>query len=67
MTVAKSIQFSAESRESFDHAIRDGLDKVRKTVKHLRSAHIENQQIDLNDDGSVKVFRVWMRATFVLE
>jgi flavin-binding protein dodecin len=67
MTVAKSIEISAESRESFDHAIREGLDKARKSVKHLKSAWIENQQVELNDDGTIKLFRVWMKATFILE
>jgi flavin-binding protein dodecin len=67
MTIAKSIEFSAESRESFDHAIKEGLQKARQSVKHLRSAWIENQQLELNDDGSIKLFRVWMKATFIVE
>jgi flavin-binding protein dodecin len=66
MSVAKSIEISAESRESFDHAIREGIKKANQSVDNLKSCWIENQEVTIGDDGNPEVFRVWMKATFIL-
>ena len=67
MTVAKSIEISAESRESFDHAIRKGIRRAHETVENLRSVWIENQEAMIGNDGEIETFRVWMKATFILD
>lgn len=65
-TVAKSIEISAESNESFDHAVREGIRKAQTSVDNLQSVWIENQQVTIGRDGNPETFRVWMKATFIL-
>lgn len=66
MSVAKIIEISAESPESFDAAIRDGIRRASETVKHIKSAWVENQQVEVKD-GKVINYRVHLKITFVLQ
>lgn len=66
MSVAKIIEISAESPESFDAAIRDGIRRASETVKHIKSAWVENQQVEVKD-GKVVNYRVHLKITFVLQ
>mgnify|MGYP006300710085 CR=1 FL=1 len=67
MSVAKVIELSAESSESFDHAIEEGLDRARKTLDHLKSVWVKDQEIVLDESGGVSHYRVHLKVTFLLE
>lgn len=67
MSVAKISEITASSPTSFDDAIKTGLARASKTLKNLRSAWIQDQQVKLNADGSIKEYRVHLKITFVLE
>lgn len=64
--VAKVIEISAESSESFEDAIRRGIEKAGETVHGMRSAWVEGQQVKVVD-GRVEAFRVDLKVTFVLD
>ncbi|HSK77007.1 MAG TPA: dodecin family protein [Thermoanaerobaculia bacterium] len=66
MSVAKTIEISAESPNSFEAAIREGIRHAGKTVKNIKSAWVEDQLVEVEDD-KVVTFRVRMKVTFVLE
>ncbi|HEX6899506.1 MAG TPA: dodecin family protein [Thermoanaerobaculia bacterium] len=66
MSVAKIIEISAESPNSFDDAIRDGVRRAGKTVKNIRSAWVADQQVEVKDD-EVVMFRVHLKITFVID
>lgn len=66
MSVAKIIEISAESTDSFEEAIREGIRRASKTVKNIKSAWVEDQLVEVKDDDVVS-FRVHMKVTFVLE
>jgi len=66
MSVAKIIEISADSETSFDDAIREGIRRASKTVKKIKSAWVEDQSVDIEDEKIVK-FRVHLKVTFVLE
>lgn len=66
MSVAKIIEISAESPNSFDDAIRDGIRRASKTVKNIKSAWVSDQQVEVKGDEIVN-FRVHLKVTFVLE
>ena len=66
MSVAKIIEISAESPDSFDDAIREGVRKANQTVKNIKSAWVADQQAEVQD-GNVVSFRVHLKVTFVLE
>ena len=64
-TVAKVIEISAESPESFEDAIRRGILKASSTVHDIRSAWVKEQQVRV-EGGHVVGFRVDLKVTFVL-
>jgi dodecin len=66
MSVAKIIEISAESPDSFEDAIREGIRRAGETVKNIKSAWVEDQQAEVKD-GKVVSFRVHLKVTFVLE
>ncbi|HEV2846451.1 MAG TPA: dodecin family protein [Thermoanaerobaculia bacterium] len=66
MSVAKIIEISSESPDSFEEAIREGIRKAHQTVKNIKSAWVADQLAEVQD-GKVVSFRVHLKVTFVLE
>jgi len=67
MTVAKVSEIIASSPKSFEDAIHTGLARAQKTLKHLKSAWVQNQQIKLDEAGKISEYRVQLKITFILE
>ena len=67
MSVAKITELKASSPKSFDDAIRQGVARAHKTLKHVVGAWIENQEVVVGEDGQITEYRVEMKVTFVLE
>ncbi len=65
MPVAKIIEISAESRDSFEEAIREGIREASTTVKNIKSAWIKEQQVVV-ENNQVAAYRVNMMVTFLL-
>ena len=67
MSVAKVSEIIASSPTSFDDALKVGVARAHKTLKNLKSAWVENQQVKLDDKGEILEYRVQLKITFVLE
>lgn len=67
MSVAKVTEIIASSPKSFDDAIKLGVARAQKTLKHLKSAWVQNQQIKLDDQGQITEYRIQLKVTFLLE
>jgi hypothetical protein len=67
MSVAKVSEIIASSPKSFDDAIKVGVARAHKTLKNLKSAWVENQQVKLDDNGQITEYRVQLKVTFILE
>jgi hypothetical protein len=67
MSVAKVTEIIASSPKSFDDALQTGIARAQKTLKNLKSAWVESQQVQLDDDGQITEYRVQLKVTFVLE
>ena len=65
-TVAKVIEITAESGESFEDAIRHGIAKASETVHEIRGAWVESQQVKV-EGGKVVAYRVDLKVTFLLD
>ena len=65
MSVAKVIELTATSSESFEEACREGIAKASETIRGIRSAWIDGQEVVV-EDGEV-AFHVHLKITFVLE
>ena len=66
MSVAKVSEISATSTKSFEDAINQGIARAHKTLRHVRSAWIKEQQVRL-EKGSIVEYQVNMLITFVLD
>ena len=66
MSIARVTEIKSSSTESFDDAMRDGIARATKTLKNVKSAWIQNQEVHLDDDGNIVEYRVQMKVTFVL-
>lgn len=66
MSVAKVLEISSTSTESFEDAIQSGITKATETVRDIRGAWVKEQMVRV-EDGSVAEYRVDLKVTFVLE
>ena len=66
MSVAKVIEITAESPESFEDAIRKGIAKAAKTVTHIQGAWVKEESVVI-ENNQVAAFRVNLKVTFVLD
>lgn len=65
MSVAKNIEITSSSPQSFEDAIQKGIAKASSTIDNVRGAWIKEQKISIKD-GQVDEYRVNMIITFVL-
>ncbi len=66
MSIAKTIEISSTSTESFEDAVREGIKRASKTVDNISGAWIKEQKVDVKDN-EITSFRVDMKVTFVLK
>ncbi len=66
MSIAKIIEVSAESKKGFEDAIQQGIKRAEATVKNIKSAWIQEQQVVV-EKGKITAYRVIMKVTFILE
>jgi hypothetical protein len=67
MSVARVTEIKSSSTKSFDDALRQGVARANKTLKNVKSAWVENQEVIVDDKGEIAEYRVHLRITFVLE
>lgn len=66
MAVARVTEISATSPDSFDDAVKVGLDRANKTLRNVEGCWIKDMNVQVTD-GAIKGYRVNMEVTFVLD
>jgi flavin-binding protein dodecin len=66
MSVAKVIEVSSTSEESFEDAVRRGISKASETMRNISGAWVKEQNVMI-DDGKITAFRVDLKVTFILD
>jgi flavin-binding protein dodecin len=66
MTVASVTEISSASPESFEAAIREGIERANETLRNIQSAWVKDMNV-LIEDGQVRAYKVNLLVTFVLE
>ena len=66
MAVASVSKITAASSESFDAAVREGLERAHKTLRGITGLHVVEQKASVQN-GRIAEFRVTMELTFILE
>src|SRR4051812_29907747 len=66
MAVSRVSEISATSPQSFEDAIRQGLERATRTLRGVTAAWIKDQRVKL-ENGQIAEYQVNMEVTFVLE
>ena len=66
MAVASVSKITAASNQSFDAAVREGLERASKTLRGITGLHVLEQKASVTN-GKISEFRVTMEVTFILE
>jgi flavin-binding protein dodecin len=65
MSVAKVVEIMASSPDSFEAAIKTGIERASKTLDDVKGAWVKDQQVVV-ENGKVTEYRVALKVTFVL-
>jgi flavin-binding protein dodecin len=66
MAVAKVIEITSSSGESFEHAVVQGIAKATESVRDIRGAYVNEQMVRV-ENGEIVEYRTDLKVTFVLE
>ena len=66
MAVARVTTLTASSKDSFDDATRQALDRANKTLRNVTGAEVTSQKVKV-DQGQIQEFRVTLDVTFILD
>ena len=66
MSVARIIELSSESLDSFEDAVLQGIARAGKTLQDAHSFWIANQNVAVHGDKQA-VFHVCMKASFICD
>lgn len=66
MSVAKITEISSSSTQSFEDAIKSGVQRASKTLKNIKGVWVKEQE-GVVEGGEITEFRVILKLTFVLE
>ncbi len=66
MSISKTTEIKSSSTTSFDDAVKKGITRALKTLKNVKGAWIENQEVRLDEKGKITEYRVQMQVTFIL-
>jgi hypothetical protein len=66
MSVARVTELSCTSPDSFEDAVRQGVERAQRTLRGVKGAWVKEQRVNINSDGSIE-FQANILVTFVLE
>ena len=66
MSVARVTEISSDSTQSFEDALKKGIERANQTLRNVRGAWVKEQQVTV-ENGAIASYRVNMLVTFVLE
>ncbi len=66
MTVARITEISSMSKKSLEDAIKQGVERANKTLKNVKGAWIQDQEV-IVDGGKIVGYKVVLKVTFVLK
>ena len=67
MSIARVIELSTTSEESFEDAINTGIQRATSTLRGVESAWVKDMNVLVGEDGSISGYKVNLAITFVLE
>ncbi len=65
MSIAKVIEISSESTQSFEDAAQNALKEVGKTVNNVKHLWVKDMEIIVKEDGSY-LYRTACKVSFIV-
>ena len=65
MSIAKIIEVSSESKNSFDEAAKNAYTEASKTVKNIRHVYVKDFEIIVDESGQM-TYRTNCKVSFVV-
>lgn len=65
MAVAKVIEISSSSKQSFEDAINQGIARAGKKVENIKGAWVKEQEVVVENNQIVE-YQVNLKVTFIL-
>jgi dodecin len=66
-SIGRVTEITCQSEKSFDDAMREGIERAHKTLRHVKAAWVKGQQVEVNEDGRIVNYQVNMLVTFVVD
>ena len=66
MSVARVIEMSAVSDQSFEDAINQAINRATTTLRNVEGLHVRDMNV-LMENGTIKGYKANMEVTFVLD
>jgi dodecin len=57
MSVASISEIKASSTVSFDNAIKQGVKRATSTLRNVKSAWVQNQDVRIDENGEIAEYR----------
>ncbi|MGE3857961.1 MAG: dodecin family protein [Dehalococcoidia bacterium] len=65
--VARITEISARSSQSFEDAVKLGIQRATKTLRGVRSAWVKEHSVQVDGTGAISSYQVNLLVTFVLD
>lgn len=65
-SVARVSTITSRSETSFEDAIRTGIERANRTLRHIEGAWVKDQTVKI-EEGKITSWQVVLEITFVLE
>jgi hypothetical protein len=65
MSVARVTEIISSSDQSFEHAVKEGVERANQTLENIKEAWVASQKVVV-ESGRIIEYRVTLKVTFVL-
>ncbi len=65
-SVARVIEISSRSEQSFEDAIRQGVRRASQTLRNVQGAWVKEQEVAV-ENGQIVAYQVVLKVTFLME
>ncbi|CAN5745589.1 hypothetical protein BH18ACT15_BH18ACT15_04940 [soil metagenome] len=65
--VVKIIEVVGSSTDSFSDAVRQAVRVAGQSVRNMRGVEVESSSADIDDSGSISLYKVHCKIAFLVE
>lgn len=66
MAVLKVVELMSDSSQSWEDAVKTGVQRAAQTLKNVRSAYVKDQSVTVEND-QITTYRVVLKVTFEVQ